>query len=94
MTGDEDEAKVRTMFVTYQATDDAADTFMIVVGSIAENFKGVELLEYQDDSVFMDGAIAMDTLHEMLTADSRLTGEQQRLLDEFSESLNEWKDGK
>lgn len=86
---DEDK-KIRNMFITYEADDDSADTFMIVIGSIAENFRGVIVVEYQDDSVFTDGAATLSSLHEMVTAATNLTPEQKQALDDFTQSLNEW----
>lgn len=83
------EARVRTLFLTYSADDDAAETFMIVLGSIAENFRGVEIVEFQDDTIFADGEDAMTALHAMATS-SRLTAEQQSILDDFSQKLSTW----
>jgi hypothetical protein len=95
-TGDDvtdDEKKVRTMFITYEADDDSAETFMIVFGSIADNFRGIKVVEFQDDTIFADGENAMTALHDMATSKSRLTPEQQQLLDEFSSQLSEWEGG-
>lgn len=77
------------MFLTYEAEDDAADTFMVVLGSIAENFRGVRVVEFQDDTVFSDGEDAMAALHELVSA-APLTAEQRRQLEEFSEALADW----
>lgn len=90
MPAGDEEKRVRTMFLTYQAEDSDADTFMIVVGSIAENFRGVQLVEFQDDTVFADGADPMETLHELVTSAGRLTPEQRGELAQFSARLNEW----
>lgn len=87
----DEEKQVRTLFLTYSASDDAAETFMIVLGSISENFRDIDVIEFQDDTVFADGENAMTALHEMATNKSRLTPDQLLILDEFSQKLNEWK---
>jgi hypothetical protein len=89
---DGDETKrARTMFLTYEATDGAAETFMVVIGSIAENFRGVEVAEFQDDTVFTDdGEDAMAALHRVATAEGRLTDEQREELDRFKVALSAW----
>lgn len=81
------------MFMTYEAGDDAAETLMIVLGSVAENFRGVEVVEFQDDTVFEDGEDAMAVLHELATSAARLTPEQQQQLEEFSRALGDWDGG-
>ncbi len=95
-TGDavpEEETKVRTMFITYEAGDDAADTFMILVGMVAENFQGVKLVEFQDDTVFAEGTDAMALLHRMTTEEGRLTDDQRQTLEEFAQQLSAWEGG-
>lgn len=84
--------KLRTMAMTYEATQDDADTFMVVMGSIAENFRGVTLVDYQDDSIFDEeerADIAL-TLHRMRSKGGHLTEEQQAELDSFTRTINEW----
>jgi hypothetical protein len=90
--GPDEESRLRTMFITYEAGDDAAEVFMVVMGSIIENFKGVSLVEYQDDTVFADGGEAMGALYEM-AARRPLTEEQRSALDSFTEQLEGWTDG-
>lgn len=89
---DPEDKKLRTMAMTYEATQDDADTFMVVMGSIAENFRGVELHDFQDDSIFdeEDKATIAATLHRMHTKEDRLTEEQRAELDSFTRKLNEW----
>lgn len=82
--------KVRTLFLTYEADDESAETFMVLLGMVAENFKGVKVVEFQDDTVFADGTDAMAALHEMATSAGRLTDYQRRQLEEFGEALNGW----
>lgn len=87
---DEEEPKVRTLFLTYEAKEQDADTFMIVIGSIAENFRGVEVVEFQDDSMFTEDEDPRVRLHEMVTAATRLTESQKMELDEFAARLAQW----
>lgn len=89
--GDDDGRRVRTAFLTYQATDEDAEVFMVVLGSVAENFRGVELVDFQDDTVFAEGEDPMVLLHSMATDEGRLTGDQLRQLREFGEQLAEWR---
>lgn len=82
------------MFLTYEAEDDDADTFMVVVGSIAENFRGIRLVEYQDDTILSDDDDEFDlisTMHAITTKDEHLTEEQRKELEAFSKRLNEWR---
>lgn len=86
--------RVRTMFLTYEAEDDDADTFMVVVGSIAENFRGIRLVEYQDDTILSDDDDEFDlisAMHAITTKDEHLTEEQRKELEDFSKRLNEWR---
>lgn len=86
--------RIRTMFLTYEAEDDDADTFMVVVGSIAENFRGIRLVEYQDDTILSDDDDEFDlisTMHAITTKDEHLTEEQRKELEAFSKRLNEWR---
>jgi hypothetical protein len=95
-TGDDvakDGKRLRTLFLTYEAEDSAADTFMVVLGSVAENFRGIEVVEYQDDTAFAEDEDAMATLHRLATGAERLAPEQQAELDAFVRALGEW-DGK
>lgn len=90
---EQEEKKLRTMAMTYESTQDDADTFMIVMGSIAENFRGIKLHDFQDDSIFdaEERASIAATLHRMRTRGDHLTDEQRAELDNFTRSLNEWK---
>lgn len=81
--------RVRTLFMTYESDDDTADTFMVVLGSIVENFRGVKLVEYQDDTIFGEKIDMTELLHEMTTK-APLTKEQQRELDSFTAALANW----
>lgn len=85
-----DEERIRTLFITYESNQDSADTFMIVLGSIAENFRGVKVVEYQDDSLFEDNTDMVEVLHQMRTKEERLSKEQRAELKKFTETLNEW----
>lgn len=77
--------------MTYQADDDdAADTFMIVLGTVAENIRGVKVVEYQDDTVFADGQDVMDVLHAVTTGEERLTAAQRAELEDFAGRLKAW----
>jgi hypothetical protein len=84
----EQEKKVRTLFLTYEADEDTADTFMIVLGSIAENFRGVDVVDYQDDRLFAEDRDPKETLHELMT--SRLSNEQRQELEAFASQLQNW----
>jgi hypothetical protein len=88
----DDEKRVRSLFITYESTDDDADTFMVVLGSIAENFKGVHLVDYQDDTLFAEGepVDAMSVLHQLSTAETRLTPQQREELESFTQQLSQW----
>lgn len=81
--------RVRTLFVTYESDDDTADTFMVVLGSIIENFRGVKMIEYQDDTIFGEKIDTMELLHDMTTRAS-LTQSQQEELDRFTTALSAW----
>lgn len=87
------EERIRILFLTYSADDDAADTFMVVLGSVAENFRGVTVVEYQDDTVFAEDEGAMAVLHKLATGAERLTESQQAELKAFTLALGEWEGG-
>lgn len=88
----DEETRLRTAFFTYEAGDDAADTLMVVVGSVLENFRGVRLVEYQDDTVFAEGEDPMTVLHQMATAKERLTPEQREELESFTQAIQAWEE--
>lgn len=99
-TTEEEEAlrqdKLRTMVITYGATDEDAETFMVVLGSVAENFRGVELHEFVDETILEDAGDdrgAIDALYARMTAEGRLSREQREQLERFSEELREWAGG-
>ncbi len=87
------EDKIRTLIFTYQATDEDAEVFTIVMGSVAENFRGAKLHEVVDETVLGDGDDrgAVDALYQTLTREGRLTDEQRTLLDDFGQQLREWR---
>ena len=84
-----DEKRVRTTFLTYEADDGTAETLAVVLGAVVENFRGVTILEMQDDSLF-DGADPRDALHEMVTSGDRLTDGQRKTLEDFAQQLSAW----
>jgi hypothetical protein len=77
--------------VRIEATDEYAELFSVVVGSVMENFAGVRVVEYIDDTFLTDPdrADALAALHETLTGDDRLTAEQRTELEEFRRKLEE-----
>jgi hypothetical protein len=80
------------MVFTYEADDDEAEVFAVVMGSVAENFRGVTIHEVIDETIFddQDDRGAVDALYASLTAAGRLSPDQQRLLEEFGEQLRAW----
>ena len=78
------------MFLTYEADDGAAETLAVVLGAVAENFRGVNVLEMQDDTLFADEPDPREALHEMVTSGDRLSDDQRRTLAEFAEALSDW----
>lgn len=89
----EEEKRIRTLFLTYEGDNDSADTFMVVLGSVAENFRGITVIEYQDDTVFAEDEDAMAVLHKLATGAERLTPSQQAELKAFTLALGEWDGG-
>lgn len=86
--------KMRAMTFTYEAGDEEAEVFAVVMGSVAENFRGVTLHEIVDDTVFhdRDDHGAVDALYEVLTREGRLTDKQRAQLAEFSDALRDWRE--
>ncbi len=87
MPGDK---KLRTMYLTYEADDAVAETLVVVLGAVAENFRGVEVVEIQDDTLFAEGVDAREVLHELVTSDGRLTPEQRSAIAAFGQAVAEW----
>jgi hypothetical protein len=85
-----DEKRVRTTFLTYEADDGAAETLAIVLGAVVENFRGVTVLEMQDDTLFADALDRREALHELVTSRERLTDAQRETLEEFAAQLSAW----
>lgn len=86
---------MRTMVFTYEADDEEAEVFAVVMGSVAENFRGVTIHEIVDETIFddQDDHGAVDALYASLTAAGRLSADQQKLLEEFGEQLRAWGGG-
>lgn len=90
MTEDPEEG-LYTCFMTFEADEETRDMFYMVMGSIAENFRGVHLIEFKDDTHFQETPLAvLEAAHNMKKMKSRLTDDQQRELEEFSRKLNDW----
>lgn len=85
--------QMRAITFTYEASDEDAEVFAVVLGSVAENFRGVDLHEVVDDTLFQDrdDRGAVDALYAALTAEGRLTDEQRGQLERFGEELREWR---
>lgn len=83
---------MRTIVVTYEADDANAEVFVVVLGSVAENFRGVTIHEVLDETIFddRDDHGAVDALYSLLTQEGRLTEEQRTQLERFGEELREW----
>lgn len=89
MTGED---KIRTLAFTYQADDQHAELFAVVMGCVAENFRGATLHEVLDETVLgdRDDRGALEVLYELVTSDGRLTEEQREELEDFGRRLNDW----
>jgi hypothetical protein len=84
---------MRHVVFAYEADDENAEVFLIVLGSVAENFRGVTIHEVVDETILGDGDDrgAIDALYQLITSEGRLTEEQQGQLERFGDELREWR---
>lgn len=86
-----EEPRLRTWVVAFEADDGTAEVAAVVVGSVLENFRGLRLAEFQDETALGDnpGATAVDVLHEVLTSRPLSRG-QLELVRELVNDIEEW----
>lgn len=83
--------ELHTCFMTFEADAETRDMFYMVVGSIAENFRGVSLVEFQDDTILGEAPEHVTSaMYKMATSESRLTEEQREEIERFSRTVAEW----
>jgi len=84
---------MRHIVVAYEANDENAEVFVVVLGSVAENFRGVTIHEVVDETIFddRDDHGAIDALYQLLTSEGRLTADQRGQLERFGDELREWR---
>ena len=87
------ERSLRTWVIAFEATDGAAEVAAVVVGSVLENFRGVTMAEFTDETALAGpaGSEAVDVLHEVLTS-RPLTPEQARSVKEFVDDITTWEE--
>lgn len=87
------EPRLRTWAIAFEATDEAAEVAAVVVGSVLENFRGVTMAEFVDETAFAEetGSEAVDVLHQVLTS-RPLSQEQLASVKEFVKDIEAWEE--
>lgn len=87
---DSGSSRLRSFVFTFTADDEATEVFSIVLGSVAENFRGIHNISFESDDMFEDQSDLAEFLYNIRHDSQVLSKDQLQVIEDFTASLNDW----
>lgn len=87
---DNDSPRLRSFVFSFTANEEATEIFSIVLGSVAENFRGIHNISFESDDMFEDQSDLAEFLYNIRHDSQVLDKDQLKTIEDFTASLNDW----